>query len=187
MLAKRIRDSLVLAGMGLFALLAAGCNPITRLNVTVALDPAYKFDGQMQVDIVAISPNDHQRWRDYSMTKYWEPNDAQRKSVTVFTMTLDPVKNPSQTLSASDEHWVTWLKGANDQDPPKLYVLAQIRKAWNAEKDDKPGDQDPRRQILPLGKNRWDDNLGSPPNVKLTVKSTGISTDTQPKRDKPGT
>jgi hypothetical protein len=184
---KRFRESLLLAGMALVAFLAVGCSPITPLNVTVALDPAYKFDGQMQVDIVAINPNDHQRWRDYSMTKYWEPNDAMRKSVPVYTMTLDPAKTPSQTLSASDPIWGKWLAGANEKDPPKLYVLAGIRKAWNAEKDDKPGDQDPRRQMLPLGASRWDKSLGSPPNVKLTVKATGIITDTQPKRDKPGT
>ena len=192
MFQRRFRESLLLVAMVVFAFLAVGCSPVTPLHVTVALDPSLvsgpdKLVGQIQVDLVVINPNEHQRWRDYSMTKYWEPNDPMRKSVPVFTMTLDADKNPTQTLSATDAIWGKWLAGANEKDPPKLYVLAGIRRAWNAEKDDKSGDQDPRRQMLPLGAARWDKSLGSPPNVKLTVKNTGIVTDTQPKRDKPGT
>jgi hypothetical protein len=191
MLTRRFRESLMMAAMVLFAFLAVGCCPVTPLHVTVSLDPSLrsgpdKLDGQIQVDIVAINPNEHQRWRDYSMTQYWRPTDPMRKSVPVFSVILDADKNPSQTLSASDPIWSKWLAGANEKDPPKLYVLAGIRKNWTAA-DDKPGDQDPRRQILPLGSCRWDKNLGSPPNVKLTVKTTGVITDTQPKRDKPGT
>jgi hypothetical protein len=191
MLTRPFREVLMMAAMALFAFLAVGCCPVTPLHVTVSLDPALisgpdKLPGQMQVDIVAINPNEHQRWRDYSMTRYWQADDAMRKSAVVFTMTLDAEKNPSQTLSATDPIWGKWLAGANEKDPPKLYVLAQIKKNWSAA-DDKPENKDSRRQIIPLGSCRWDKNLGSPPSVKLTVKPTAIVTDTQPKMDKPGT
>ena len=190
MLRERFRGSLMLAAMALFAFLAVGCCPVTRLTVTVELDKAMRDqlgDRKIQVDVVAINPNDHARWQAYSMTNYWGANDAMRKSVNVYTMTLDGNKNFSQTLSSSDDHWAKWLDRANEKDPPKLYVLAQIPRTWVAEKDDKEGNLDPRRQILPLGSCRWDKDQGSPPNVHLTIKPTGISTDTQPKRDKAGT
>ena len=184
----RFRESLMLAVMALFAFMAVGCCPVTRLNVTVELDPAYRAqigDSKVQVDIVAINPNEHQRWQNYSMTEYWN-NETMRKSAPVVTLTLDGTKEFSKSISSNDPIWQKWLAGANEKDPPKIYVLAQIRKTWVAEKDDKPGDQDPRRQILPLGSCRWDKDQGSPPNVHLTVKPTGIITDTQPKRDKAG-
>jgi len=182
----RFRESLMLAVMAFFAFMAVGCCSVTRLNVTVELDKAIRDqlgDSKIQVDIVAINPNEHQRWQGYSMTRYWEPNDPMRKSVPVYTLTLDGNKNYTQTLSSNDPIWQKWLAGANEKDPPKLYVLAQIRKTWVAERDDQPGDKDPRRQILPLGSCRWEKDQGSPPNVHLTVKPTGIITDTQPKRD----
>ncbi|HEY4329910.1 MAG TPA: hypothetical protein VGN88_09250 [Phycisphaerae bacterium] len=183
-----IKKPLFLLILSFFAFMAVGCCPLTKLNVTIELDDALRQaygTGTVQVDIVAVSPNDHQRWEAYPMTKYWENGDPMRKSLSVKTLTLDVSKKEPQTLSASDPVWANWLAGANDKAPPKLYVLAQLRGTWDASKD-QLGDKDPRRQILPLGSCRWDSSLGSPPNIKLVVKLTGITTETQPKRDKAG-
>ena len=185
MFSKRFGKSLMMAFMALFAWLATGCicwGPTTRLNVTVALDPALrsgpdKLVGQIQVDIVAINPNEDERWRTYPMTKYWEPNDPMRKFVPLHTTTLDADKNPSQTLPATDPIWYKWLDRANAKDPPKLYILAQIRGRF----EDKPGVENRWRQILPLVSCRWNIEMGSPPNVRLIVKPTGLITVTQPK------
>src|SRR3954465_10423 len=118
----RFRESLMLAVVALFAFMAVGCCPVTRLNITVELDPAYRAqigDSKVQVDVVAINPNEHQRWQNYSMTQYWS-DETMRKSVPVVTLTLDGSKNFSQTISSNDPIWQKWLAGANEKDPPKL-------------------------------------------------------------------
>jgi hypothetical protein len=167
----------------LFACLAAGCchDAITPLNVTVSLDDPLrsgtnKLIGQMQVDLVAISPNEHPRCVTYSMTKYWEPNDPMRKFVPVHTATLD-ADHPVITLAASDPQWDKWIRDVNVKDPPRLYVLVNVR----GRADDQPGDLDCRRKILPLTTCHWDKNLGSPPHVQLTVNANGLVVDTLPR------
>ena len=184
-----IKKPFFLLFLAFFAFMAVGCCPITKLNVTIELDESLRQaygTGTVQVDIVAVSPNDHQRWEAYSMTKYWENGDPMRKSLTVKTLTLDDAKKESMSLTASDPVWGNWLAGSNEKAPPRLYILAQLRGTWDTSQD-QIGNKDPRRQILPLGSCRWDSSLGSPPNVRLVVKPTGITTETQPKPDKPGT
>jgi hypothetical protein len=181
-----IRRYLVLLMLGFFAMMAVGCCPITKLNISVDLDESYRaaLGRQIQVDVVAMTANEHKRWEGYSMSKYWEEGDPLRKSLTnKRTITIDPKTPGAQVIWANDSIWNTWLSGANEKDPPKIYVLAQLPGTWGTEKD-KLGDEDPRRQILPTGSCRWDDSAGKPPTVKLLVTQTGLITQTQQKRDK---
>ena len=57
----------------------------------------------------------------------------------------------------------------------RLYVLVLLPGVT----EDQPGNADPRRQIIPLGKCRWEGN-----SVKLEVQRAGIRTLTQYKADK---
>ena len=185
------KNPLVLLVMAFLSFMAVGCCPITKLSVTVELEDSLRQQlvqvggRNIVVDLVVINLNEHQRWNEYSMTKYWEAGDALRKgkeeTKQLVTMTFDPKKAEPQTLSMDDPHWKAWLADANDKAAPRLYVLAQLPGTWSTA-DDKPGDQDPRRQILPLGSCRW-----ASTSVKMQVQKTGIITLTQPKRDKAGT
>lgn len=180
---KRFWTFLMLA---VFAFMAVGCCPVTKLSLTVQLDDALRQkladagNRQMQVDIVGISPSERQRWTDYSMTKYWTADDALRASVkdSRVTLTFDPRDNKPQAVPASDPHWTQWMAGANDKDAPRLFILAQLPGTWSSS-DDKQGNEDVRRLILPLGSCRWNST-----NVTVTVTSTGITTNPSPKLDK---
>lgn len=178
-----IKRYLPLLAMALFAFMAVGCCPITKLGVTVDLDPALrqKLARNMEVDLVVITPSQRDKWQDYSMTRYWDYNDAMRASVAGVTkkMIFDPAKPAAQTLPDNDPLWKTWLAGANDKDAPELYILAQLPGSWEAAKDDAPGNKDKRRLILPLGKCRWDST-----NVKVTVQETGMISVPSPKLKK---
>ncbi len=164
--------------------------PTTKLNLSVQLDDSLRQTLQAQgktavlVDIVAISPTERQRWTNYSMTQYWSAGDTLRTSAPVFPLTFDPSKAQAQTLAASDPIWQKWLQGANDKDGPRIFILAQLPGNWDPAKDDKPGNQDPRRLILPLGACRWDGKTNVP--VTVTVTATGMTTVPSPKEDKPG-
>jgi hypothetical protein len=182
-----VKRLMVLLMLAFFAMTGVGCCPITKLNVSIEMDEALRTSigsRQLTVDIVAMTANENKRWEDYSMTQYWEADNALRKSLTnKVTLTLDPQKPGAQTIWATDPIWNKWMSGANEKDPPKIYVMVQLPGTWGPDKD-KFGDQDPRRQILPTGSCRWDDSAGRPPTVKLLVTATGLITQTQQKRDK---
>jgi len=187
-----LRKMLAMAALGLVALSMTACNPVTKLNLTIEVEESFRKQladaggRKILVDVVAIGPTENKRWQDYSMTQYWGAGDPQRasKESQRKTLTIDPAKADPQTIKMEDEAWKVWLAGANDKAPPRLYVLAQLPKPdgtiWSTS-DDKPDNQDPRRQILPLGKNRW-----ATTNVRLQVTKTGIITLTPPKPDKTG-
>ncbi len=183
-----LKKTVFLAFMGLFLLMGVGCCPITKLNISIEVDDSFRQaygNRPVLVDIVGVSPVEHKRWESYSMTKYWEAGDTLRSTSTGSTITLqlDPSKKEPQVVTASDPHWGTWLNGGNDKDPPHIYVLVQLPGTFRAS-DDKPGNEDARRQILPTGSCRWDDSAGHPPTVKLVVKADRLVTETQPKLDK---
>ena len=89
-------------------------------------------------------------------------------------MTFDSKSGP-QTLSAKDPIWDTWFANASDKDLMRLYVLVQLPGTI----DDQPGNTDPRRQILPLGKCRWEGD-----SVNLQIQPTSVRTLTNFKVDK---
>jgi len=182
-----IKKYLFLAFMAFFLLMGVGCCPVTRLNISIDVDDSFRQaygNRIVNIDVVGVSPVEHKRWESYSMTKYWESGDAMRDSLSTVKLTIDPSKKEPQIIWANDSHWDKWMAGANDKDPPRIYVLVQLPGTFNAGKDDKPGNMDARRQILPTGSCRWDSSAGHPPTVKLILKADRIVTDTQPKLDK---
>ena len=161
------KKTLSLMALMLFGLLFVGCCPTTRLNVTVELDDAMKQSlgsRQIRVDLVGLNAQQHVRWQNYSMTKYWEPGDPVRESVPTKELIFDS-KNSVQTLSNKDSLWDKWLADTGDKAMPRLYVLALLPGLIQ----DQDGNKDPRRLILPLGKCRWDST-----DVHIIVSQTGI-------------
>jgi len=175
------KNVIVVMAMALFALMSVGCCPLTKLNVTVELDPAMKerlasLTRAIEVDIVAVNPAEDQRWQDYSMTKYWQPPFELKTSVKdeIFVAKLDAT-NSSVTLSKDNPIWDKWMASASAKGAPHLYILAQLPGTM----DDQPGEKDQRRQILPLGSCRWETT-----DVKVLVQPDRIRTVTAYKLDK---
>jgi hypothetical protein len=183
-----LRKPFFLLAMALFTFMSVGCNcQPTRLNVTVELDDSMKQrlaelgNRAIEVDLVVVNSKDHARWENYSMTQYWTPPFERRNSVSVRTLRFDATKTEPQTLTAKDPLWDKWLANVGEKDSPRLYVLTLLPGTF----EDKPGDTDARRQILPLCKDRWEGaGWGSAPNVKLQVKKAELVTLTAPKPDK---
>jgi len=123
-----------------------------RYDVTIRLAESLKdpTDGSvpsLEVDLVGVSESDAPRWSGYSMTQYFGGEDALRADAlrTTFVFTTE---NPDpKTLDRQDPRWDQWLeRGAQE-----LFVLVNLPGGFV----DRPGDEDPRRLILPLAKNRW--------------------------------
>jgi hypothetical protein len=162
-----LKNIFSLLAVMLLGLLNVGCCPTTRLNVTVELDDAMKQalgTRQIRVDVVGLNAQQHVRWQNYSMTKYWEPGDPVRESVPTQPWILD-AKTPSKSMTTKDPLWDKWLADTGDKSMPRLYVLALLPGLIS----DQDGNKDPRRLILPLGECRWDSK-----DLHVVVSQTGI-------------
>ncbi len=115
-------------------------------EVKVNLDPSL-LQASVVVDVVGVNSGNLPRWENYSMSNYWKAGDALRSGADKVTLSFVSGNSPTNGLARSDPKWTSWLaKGATH-----LLVLADLPGA----PADKPGTQDARRQILPLGRCAW--------------------------------
>lgn len=164
------RQSLRLSLVALVGVLlaTAGCSTTKpgkakAQTITVALDPS--LQGQrVLVDLIAVNPSQKRQWEEKSVTDYFGAADDLRTSARKVTFDLGEVDKP-QTLSAKDKIWNEWLAiGANE-----VFVLADLPNLGR--KDDRPGEADARRRILPLDGNRWEKGTKE---LRVVVKRGGL-------------
>src|SRR6267143_6159836 len=115
-------------------------------EVKVSLDPSL-LQASVVVDVVGVNAVSLPRWENYSMSQYWKAGDALRNDADKVTLSFVSGNSPTNRLARTDPKWTSWLaKGATH-----LLVLADLPGA----PADKPGNQDARRYILPLGRCWW--------------------------------
>jgi len=135
----------------------------TRYNVQVNLDPALK-DSSMEIHLVGISPGNLQTYMNYSMTDYWKKNkDPLREGADKRVMSFLDGTTLSQTLTNADPIWTSWLK----KGVTHVMVFSNLPGA----PADKPGAQDPRRQVLNLSPCKW---VKKTKTLTVEVKRSGI-------------
>ena len=136
----------------LVAFIAAGCSTTKpgkpRAHaITVVMDSS--LQGQrVLVDLVGVNPSQKRQWEEKSMTEYWGSNDALRSSTRKITFEFSAPDKP-QGIGEKDAIWKDWL-GAGATE---VLVLADIPNLGR--RDDKPGDADARRRVLPLDPKKW--------------------------------
>lgn len=106
----------------------------------------------VEVDVVAVTTREKPRLENYSMDKYWSPEDSERKN-------SDKLTSPPQSA--------TWVIGRKDKDKDSpwkkwlgrsvtgVYVIANLPGSFEVEA---------RREFLTLDKNHWE------PLVKNTLE-----------------
>ena len=177
-----------LFAMALFVLLGVGCCPVSRMNISIELDKSFQTkygnDRKVVVDLVLVGPNEQVRWEGSSMTRYWEAAGQMRNTLPTKTLEFNSSKSDPQVFSADAPEWDKWLADASGSAPPHVYVLVQFPGIFDQGKDDKPGNQDFRRQILPTKKCQYTSNpFGGPPTVKLVINGDRVMTETTIKPD----
>ncbi len=143
---------------GLFSLLLAaaftGCDsckpgkpgPIGKYSLDVGLDESLKSSSVI-VDLVGVNGSNLPRWEAYDMSKYWKENDAMRRDADKVVLNFVSGQSLSQSLPVTDPKWEQWkAKGVTH-----VLVLADLP----GQQASKVGNQDARRQILPLDKCNW--------------------------------
>ena len=171
----------VLMAMAFFAMMAVGCCPITKLNISIQLDKSfqdkYGSNREISVDVVGVKDAENSRWSQYSMTKYWQANDTQRSTPMRKTLTFNSSSLEPQVIKADDPMWSKWLEGSSDKRPPQIYVLVQIPGIFDPAKDDKPGSEDARRQVISTSscQNKSGGPFKGAPTINLVILADRIS------------
>jgi len=169
-----------LLALALFLFMGVGCCPLTKLNISIALDKSfqdkYGMNREVTVDVVGVKEADNDRWKTYSMTNYWEAADTMRNTPLRKTLTFNSSKLDPQVVASDDPMWSQWMAGTSDKHPPQIYVLVQIPKTFDRAKDDRSGSEDPRRQILSTSSCIFKPGaMGAPPTVHLVVDTDRLN------------
>ncbi|MEO7701867.1 MAG: hypothetical protein ABIZ04_21790 [Opitutus sp.] len=152
--------------VALLQFLSSGCasRPEPRAYaVQVTLDGPLAGTS-VQVDIVGANEiADLPKWQTYSVTQYWQPENAFRRDARKFTLQFSRDKPTTQSLSQTDPHWAEWLQTGAMQ----LVVVADLPGPVT----DQVGNADPRRLILPLDRAAWGRSAGK---VEILVQESGL-------------
>jgi len=159
---------------GLCALLGAvftGCatckpgkpGPVGRYSIGVRLDESLKTQSVI-VDLVGVNPSSLPRLEAYDMGKYWKEGDAVRRDADKTVMNFVSGQELMKALAVNDAQWDRWRA----QGVTHVLVLADLPGTHTS----KPGNQDARRQLLPLDKCNWPDNTKG---LQVLVQRSGIA------------
>ncbi len=157
------------------ALFLAGCackpgqmGRINKYEIEVSLDEGLK-NGNVKVDLIGVNQAGVPSWEAYSMREYWQDGDPRRKDADKVTLDLSAGKPTRQTLALTDDKWKQWQGRVTH-----VLVLADLPGGHV----DKPGTQDARRKILPLGECSWP---AGTKKLSVLIKQTDIEIVTPPR------
>jgi len=155
------------------AALISGCSsckpgkpgPIGKYNVEVHVDESLKSSSVI-VDLVGVNGANLARWEAYDMSRYWRENDPMRRDADKMILSFVSSQSLSNSLPVTDPRWEQWkAKGVTH-----LLVLADLPSAGIASKN---GNEDARRQILPLDKCNWPSGTKT---LSVQIQRSGIVT-----------
>jgi hypothetical protein len=127
----------------------------------------------VKVDLIGVNDTELERLRTKSMDEYWSGNDQTRESADKVVIELRQ-EHPGVQMLQSDPTWKSVLERWQSRGVVWMVVLSNYPRVGTVE--NKPGDEDPRRRILPLRCNRWNGT----PDIKIRVSRDGLVVDTPP-------
>jgi hypothetical protein len=162
---------------GLLAAALVGCSsckpgkpgPVGRYTLDVALDESLKTSSVI-VDLVGVNPSNLPRWEAYDMGKYWKEGDPMRRDADKVVLNFLSGEAVSKSLAVTDAQWNKWKA----QGVTHVLVLADLPGPQSS----RAGNQDARRQILPLDQCSWPDKTS---HLKILVQRSGIQVQTPPR------
>lgn len=155
---------------GVLAIGLGGCcghKPVPH-PVNVSYGAGFEEKPSIEVHIVALNPREAAILENYSMTKYWTANDPYPRTLQKYVMRFGGNHAGPQSFSPKDspKEWDSLWQAWKAQGATRLFVLAFLPSKEGKE-EDKPGDQDRRRQSVPLDECKWD-----PPTRPLDFQLT---------------
>ncbi len=174
--------------LGLLLLVAAtvGCMGMGRFDLDVTLDHnAFQAElstiPSVEVNFIAVNRTEYADWHNYSVNKYWMPDNPQRVSAArqqqagIITFGEQPPYR--KMISRTNRIWNKWKSKGS------MHLIAVCN--YPRTSTDKPGDADVRRIILPLEKQRWAGYFWGRRRIIFHVSPRGINCLTPPKPPPP--
>lgn len=160
----QVRGSL-LCMMLLVLVGSAGCG--LRVNARSELPQQ-----SVEMNLIGVNRSELQQWKLKSVTEYFSPGDPLRSAATRDYSKILTFPPSPQVLELGDTLWSKWSARKAE------YLVVMVNIPGYSFKDDKPGDGDPRRIILPLKLDRWEWSYWGPLTVELVIRSGGVSCET---------
>ena len=139
---------------GLLLCSAFGCaDKTTRHPVEVSLGQQFSKDKpRIEVVITAMNDEEGKRFAASAMSQFFSPNNSDRLSLDRVELHFGSDQPATQGFSPAskdwDQHWKAW----EARQATQLFVMAFLPGHF----DDKPGNLDARRQMVPLWSKRWE-------------------------------
>ena len=111
----------------------------------------------VEVDIVAVTTREKPRLENYSVDKYWSPDDLERNNAVKLT---SPAQKTEWVIDRKDPTWNKWL----GRSVTGFYVIANLPGNFEA-------GGDARREYLTLDKNHWNANKRT---LEIEIKENRI-------------
>jgi hypothetical protein len=169
------------SGLLLIAVALVGCTGMGRFDLDITLDhtafqAALSTIPSVEINFVGVNASEYPVWHNYSVNKYWMPEDAQRVTAVrqghCHVVTFGEQPPFRQAVSRTAPMWDKWKsKGSR-----YLFVLVNYPRTGK----DLPGDADARRVVLPLDKQRWHGYFWGRRTLRFEVTPGGIVSHTPP-------
>ena len=120
----------------------------------------------LQVEVIGTNSTDLSKWESIPLSQYWQPGNVQRRDASKVTYDFGRGNPMAVSFSSDDPRWKQWL----DAGATHLVILADLPTLVQ----DQQGNADPRRLVLPLGKDHW-----KRPVIGILVQESGIRLQTE--------
>ncbi len=174
------RFALRISGFIALAVLA-GCQGMGRFDVVVTLErEGFRRTAgtlpSIEVNIVGVNDAELREWAGRPLSQYWMPDDPQRVTAVrkgyAYVMTFGEEQPTRQVLYRRHRVWSDWEAKASRQ----LFILSNFPRVV----EDKEGDADVRRKILPLDKLRWRGYFWGKRVIWIEITPSGLIVHTPP-------
>ena len=139
---------------------------------TLKVAPAASLkESSVEVDVVGIHPSDLERFKTYSVKKYFRAGDLLRQDASKITARFVPDRQEPLVLKSTDPQWTKWLNSGVQY----IVIMADLP---SVAEEGKAGSQDPRRQLVPICECYWEKKTKE---INVDIQAGGVRLLTAPR------
>lgn len=152
-----------------FAITVSFCGCVSQgvqpHSFEVRVDNSLK-DASMEIHAIGVNPVEATRFAEMSVSDYWKSGNPVRMSNTPQKVKFNLPSQERMKLSSESPVWNEWLsRGATE-----IVFIADLPGDY----EDKRGNSDRRRIILPLDSNCWEGDFSDDQAIVIDIGPNGI-------------